>query len=178
MQQMLTRKNIIWMIVITVTAWLTWQTYQQEQGVSVAEPVRAPVRTESYRGSVIGNIDAKAMTGSFELTLRVKETKPYFNLFSVPIKKIEKPAVNIEKMPVPTTPALPFKYIGVVTEVDQTKVILDYQGEVLAVKAGDNLGTNYKLVSINKAANSTELLFLFLPMNITQTMVVRDVSEH
>lgn len=178
MQQMLTRKNIIWMIVLMVTAWLTWQTYQQDTEMSVAEPVRALVRAESNRSPEMGNAGAKSMADSFELALRIKESKPYFNLFAVHIKKADKPAVNFEKAPVPSAPALPFKYLGAVTEMSQTRVILDYQGEVLAVKAGDDLGTNYKLVSVNKVANSTELLFLFLPMNITQTMVVRDVSEH
>ncbi len=178
MQQMVTRKNIIWTIVLMTTAWLTWQTYQQEAEVSVVEPVRTPVSAEGYRGSVMRNLSAKVTTGSLALALRVKETGPYFNLFSVPVKKIEKSAIKVEKAPAPTAPALPFKYLGAVTEMNQTKVILDNQGEVLAVKVGDSLGVNYKLISINKVANSTELLFLFSPMNITQTMVVRDVSAH
>ena len=77
----------------------------------------------------------------------------------------------------PVAPVLPFKYLGAVTEMNETKVILEHHGDVVAMKVGDNFGVNYKLLSINKVANNAELVFLFLPMNITQTMVVSDVSE-
>lgn len=179
MQQLLTRKNIIWMVVLITTAWLTWQTYQQEHEMSVVNPVRTVARGENGGGTVkAGDSAAKPMTDSIELVSRVKETKPYFNLFAVSAKKINRTEVNVENASLPVAPTLPFKYLGAVTEMNQTKVILEYQGEVLAVKVGDSLGVNYKLVSINKVANTKELLFLFSPMNITQTMVVSDVSEH
>jgi len=177
MLQVLTRKNIIWMVALAVTAWLTWQTYQQEHEMSVVNPVRAVVRGENVGGIVkTANLDEKSMTDSFELVPRVKDAKPYFNLFAAPARKIEEPAVNFEPV-VPVAPVLPFKYLGAVTEMNETKVILEHHGDVVAVKVGDNFGVNYKLLSINKVANNAELVFLFLPMNITQTMVVSDVSE-
>lgn len=178
MQQFLTRKNIIWMVVLASTAWLTWQTYQQEHDMSAINPVRAVLKVKNSGDTIKAtDSDAKLNADNFELMSRVKETKPYFNLFAVPEKKIDRAVPNIETVSAPVAPALPFKYLGAVTEMNQTKVILEYQGEVLAVVAGDSLGVNYKLVSINKVASNSEFLFLFLPMNIMQTMVVSNVSE-
>ena len=180
MQQVMTRKNAIWFAVATVTAWLTWQTYQQDADVAVVNSVRAVARPENTGRTAkrSASADKKLKPDGFYLEPRLKETQPYFNLFTVPVQRKQKSADHAEKPEAPIAPALPFKYMGAVTEENQTRLILDYQGEVLAVKAGDNLNVNYKLISINKVANSTELLFLYLPMNITQTMVVRDVSEH
>lgn len=181
MQQVMTRKNAIWFAVATVTAWLTWQTYQQEADVAVVNSVRAVARPENTdraaKRSAIA-VNKLKPDGFYLEPRRLKETQSYFNLFAVPAQHTQKDVAHAEKPAAPVAPALPFKYMGAVTEENQTRLILDYQGEVLAVKAGDNLNVNYKLISINKVANSTELLFLYLPMNITQTMVVRDVSEH
>lgn len=188
MQKMLTRKNVIWTLVLLLTTWLTWQTYQQNAEVPVVSSVRVvrPMQAGSFSnrdfingGSATKPVaDAKSVSGLFVTEPRVKASKPFFNLFAIPAKQLEKVAAHAEKPAAPVAPALPFKYMGSVTEMNQTKVILDDGGEVLAVKVGDSLGVSYKLVSMNKVANSTELLFLYLPMNITQTMVVKDVSEH
>lgn len=180
MQQVMTRKNAIWFAVATVTAWLTWQTYQQEADVAVVNSVRAVARPENTdraakRSAIAVN---KLKPDGFYLEPRLKETQSFFNLFAVPAQRRQEIVAHIETPTAAVAPALPFKYLGAVTEENNTRVILDDRGEILAVKVGDSLGVNYKLLSINKVANSTELLFLYLPMNITQTMVVRDVSEH
>lgn len=178
MQKLMTKKIMVWAALMSVTAWLTWQTYQQEATVAVVNSVRTEARPVNVGRAANANIVNKPTTNGFHLEPRLKETQSFFNLFAVPAQRIQKVAAQTEKPALPIAPALPFKYMGAVTEENQTRLILDYQGEVLAVKAGDNLNVNYKLISINKVANSTELLFLYLPMNITQTMVVRDVSEH
>jgi len=188
MQKMLTKKNVIWTLVMLLTAWLTWQTYQQDVETPAVSSVRAvrPVQVSGFanrdftHGESVAKLrsDTKTVSDLFVIESRVKARKPFFNLFAIPANRFGKATTHAEKPAAPVAPALRFKYMGSVTEMNQTKVILDDGGEVLAVKVGDSLGEAYKLVSINKVSNSTELLFLYLPMNITQIMVVKDVSEH
>lgn len=183
MQPMLTRKNVIWTLALLLTLWLTWQTYQQDIEAPEDSAVRAVVRSESVGSFTNGATRALPTTDSLNeegltLNVRARAMQPFFNLFAIPAKHKDSVAASVEKPVAPAAPELPFKYMGAVTELNQTRVILDYQGEVLAVKAGDGLGVSYRLVAINKMANSKELVFAYLPMNITQTMVVSDVSEH
>jgi hypothetical protein len=170
MQQILNLKNLVWMIVILTTSWLTWKTYQQESSFSAVNTVRTIPNLESASRKVMPEYE------SFKLAVRVKERLSFINLFMIPAKKLE-PVVT-EKIEVPAAPALSFKYMGLVTEENHVRVILDNQNEIFVVSVGDNIGANYKLISINKVANNTELSFLYFPMNITQKMVVRNESEH
>jgi hypothetical protein len=179
MQPILNRRNTVWIIVILTTAFLTWKTYQQESGFRAVNPVRTITHIESGSRKVMPDYE------SFKLAGRVKEKMPFFNLFSIPAKKLEKGTTA--KIEIPAAPALLLKYMGSVTEENHLRVILDNQGEIFVANVGDNIGVNYKLISINRIANNTELSFLYLPMNITQkmvvpmnitqTMVVRNVSE-
>jgi hypothetical protein len=177
MQQILTRRSATWLVAILVTAWLTWQAYQGDSAVVAVNSVPAVAKLMKTEISASSNLSNELISDGFALEQRTKATKAYFNLFATPAAPIQKINVLVIKPPTPVAPALPYKYMGTVTSENQTRVILLNLDEVLAVKVGDNIGLSYKLISINRVANSTELLFLYLPLNIAQTMVVRDVPE-
>lgn len=176
MQSMM-RKSVLW-VALAATIWLTWQTSRQEEDLVKVNAVRVVSRQASLEATVsrdkVSAVHAPEDQG-FHLSARTKESQPYFNLFSAPARSKQLAAIEAVKPEIPSAPLLPFKYMGVIEESGESKVILEDGDDVFALKAGDRFGEHYKLISINKAAGSIEILYL--PMNIMQTLVVRNESE-
>lgn len=148
-----------------ITLWLTWQTHHQE--TQSVKPIMAMYKTKSII------TDQGTQLDDYTLASRSLPNENINDVFSVPKKTIVKKH-DINQPAKPTPPPLPFKYLGLVEESSINKLILDYQGNVLALKEGDTVGQTYKLSAVTKIGNSIQLQFLYLPMNITQLMVVSD----
>lgn len=71
--------------------------------------------------------------------------------------------------PVPVAPPLPFEYIGQMEGKDGLIASLARDGEVLFVKAGDQIGGDYRLESMSPDA----LTFVYLPLDERQTLQAR-----
>lgn len=70
--------------------------------------------------------------------------------------------------PQPVAPPLPFGYIGKLGDEGQYTVFLSLRGRNYAVKAGDVVAQTYRVEDINPPT----LTFMYLPMNIKQTMQI------
>lgn len=66
----------------------------------------------------------------------------------------------------PQAPPLPFRVLGRYDESGQTLVFLEYQEQSLVVRAGETIGSDYKVESIN---DSTVIL-RYLPLDQVQTL--------
>ena len=153
-------------LALVITLFLTWQTHQQN--VDVAQPVNRlsnPVASANHERNI--------KPVEFELQPRKSEAAVLANIFSIPHKSQETVAHHSFKQQVQAVaPPLPFKYLGSVEEEGQQKVIIDDRGEVVVLKVSDTIDGIYKVTSIERAGSGTRVNFSYLPMNITQTMVV------
>ncbi len=176
MQQMM-RKSVLW-VALAATIWLTLQTSRQEEDLVKVNTVRVAKQQASNQSITRPHAIRTVHTDEnqdFQLKARAKESQPYFNLFAAPAKSMQPAEIELVKPELPSAPSLPFKYMGMIEESGESKVILEDGDDVLALKAGDQFAEDYKLISINKAAKSIEILYL--PMNIIQTLAVRNESE-
>lgn len=176
MQHMM-RKSVLW-AAFAATIWLTWQTSRQEEGLVKVNTVSVANRQASHQSTPPSEAATTVRVPEdqdLHLKVRPRESQPYFNLFAAPVKAKQSAALEALKPELPSAPLLPFKYMGVIEESGELKVILEDGDDVLALKAGDHFAEHYKLISINKAAGNIEILYL--PMNIMQTLAVRNESE-
>ena len=76
---------------------------------------------------------------------------------------------RVQPVPVPAAPPLPFEYIGQMEGREGLVASLAREGEVLFVKAGDRIGSDYRLESVSPEA----LTFVYLPLDERQTLQAR-----
>lgn len=173
MQAHLTKRNGLWALALVITLWLTWQTHQEEQAGSENTTEAASLLPIKY------NVNAPAQTTAqenFSLTSRETGSDDIINLFTTPQKAIEvRTNVAQGKPRKPIAPPLPFTFIGMLQEQGINKLIVNYSDDVAVLKVGDMLG-GYQLTSANKIGGSMQFQFLYMPMKITQTMVVNDAN--
>jgi hypothetical protein len=74
--------------------------------------------------------------------------------------------------PTPQAPALPFKYFGRWRDGDSQVILLEMNGEVLAVKQGDQLLERYQVTQITEGPQGITLTFLYQPLQQTQHLFV------
>lgn len=73
--------------------------------------------------------------------------------------------------PAPTAPPLPFVYVGTLAEEGQEPVYyLEHGAQVLALKAGAAIGSEYRLIG----PRGPELEFQYLPLDQRQALRIRE----
>lgn len=77
------------------------------------------------------------------------------------------------KPPPPSAPPLPFKYIGKVTEGDETQIFLSLAERNYIVKPGENIDSQYRVDEVNDHA----VILTYLPLNAKQTLVIAGLGE-
>jgi hypothetical protein len=159
----------MWVIALSVTIWLAW-TAPKKNG-SVVEISDRRLNETTATKNIIP--DSNQALSDFQLSPRTAAIDVIANVFSAPTKIVQRAPVATTRTALPPPP-LPFEFVGFVEEQNQTKVILENQGEVVAIKPGDSIGGLYRLISINKLGSNAQLKFLFIPKNLTQTMVVNN----
>jgi type IV secretory pathway VirB10-like protein len=70
--------------------------------------------------------------------------------------------------PGPTTPALPFRYVGRAVEDSRVAVFLEHGNQNYSVAQGEHAGRDYRVEQITDAA----VTFTYLPLGARQTLVV------
>lgn len=164
MNRLLTPRNLLWVLALGVTVWLSLNAPKPKTNVvEVSETSHIDRQPE---------VSADKAT-NFALTPRSESVTGIANLFSAPIKIVQNPIVTKPRIAA-ALPDLPFEFIGFVEEQGLSKVILDHQGEIMALKPGDRINGQYQLLAINKTGSGAQLKFLFIPKNLTQTMVVNN----
>lgn len=68
--------------------------------------------------------------------------------------------------PKPVAPPLPFQYFGHMATANESKAFLNYQGRVIAVKAGEVINGTYAVQSVSR----NEVVFVYLPLKETQSL--------
>lgn len=179
MQTYLTKRNALWTLALALTLWLTWQTHQEEQasaestsdtqsGLYAKPSTSVPVQAVP--------VQADSALEDFSLAAREASSGDITNLFATAKKTIQVSTALAQSKPIkPIAPPLPFEFIGMLQEQGVSKLIVNYSDDVAVLKVGDILG-GYQLISANKIGGSMQFQFLYLPMKITQTMVVNDAN--
>lgn len=173
MQTYLTKRNGLWALALAVTLWLTWQTHQEEQAGTEDRVVAA-----SLLPTKSGITPPSESTAREDFSLNPRETSSadIVNLFVTPQKTVEVRTKLAQNQPLkPMVPPLPFTFIGMLQEQGINKLIVNYSDDVAVLKVGDILG-GYQLTSANKIGGSMQFQFVYMPMKITQTMVVNDAD--
>jgi hypothetical protein len=165
----LSKSQILLLLASLVTLYLTWAAYQDEPA-TIALPTRTLAPTGLLAKFGTDKADFNLQTSTQERAL-VPLTS---DLFAPPKIEPEPPTyAAVKPPPPPVAPPLPFKYLGRWQDADKSMVMIDYQGEVIAIKAGDIVANKYKVVSINESASSVQIQFLMIPLNQLQTMQAR-----
>lgn len=173
MQPYLTKRNLLWALALAVTLWLTWQTHQEEQAFTEStsdSQSLLPNKPNNHAVSQTNNT-----VEDFSLVSRNTNVNAISNLFSPPKKVAEVNAKLPQKPFKPSAPPLPFQFIGMMQEQGVSKLIVNYSDDVAVLKVGDVVG-GYQLQSASRVGGSMQFQFLYLPMKITQTMVVNDAN--
>ncbi|MFW5450506.1 MAG: hypothetical protein ACKE9I_02805 [Methylophagaceae bacterium] len=154
---------------LLLTLWLVWNTSEVDNSALIVKPM---VRADANK-SANTNHSVK-----YEDDLQLAQRLPFegkaIDLFATSIKQqaARKP-VKVKPIVRPlanrvTAPALPFKYIGKLSEGDVVKIFL-LKGEALhIVSEGDTVDKHYQL----KHVDEQQLSWLYLPLNITQKMSI------
>jgi hypothetical protein len=168
----LRKSQIVLVVASLATLWLTWKTYENAEPIATVLPTRVvsasrekiPVIAESEQIDLAPQRRPLiALTGDLFSPQKIKLTK----------------SIHAHTLPPPkaVAPPLPFKYMGRWQDSDKRTVLIDYQGEVIAIKEGDIIANQYKVVAINELSGSDspgiiQIQFLMMPLNQIQTMQV------
>lgn len=169
----LTKSQIGLILASVITLYLTWAALKTDNSTEIA----LPTRTLSNASSPVNAMD-KAASFNLQTSLQKRQLVPLTgDLFTVPkvvVSYAPKPIINTKPKPVfVAAPPLPFKYFGRFQDDDKNAVLIDYRGEVIAIKVGDIVANQYKVLAINESANSVQIQFLMMPLNQIQTMQAR-----
>ena len=74
--------------------------------------------------------------------------------------------VQVKLAAPPAPPPLPFRYIGRVVQDGRVEVLLLRGAQHFSVAAGEALGSQYRVEKIG----DSEILFLYLPLNVQQVL--------
>ena len=111
-------------------------------------------------------------TGEIELE-RLKQRAPareFGEMF--PSRAPELPPEMKRKPEPPRAPPLPFQFFGRMVENGTTMVFLNRQDDVFAVKAGDTIGSTYRVEEIN----GSEIVLTYLPLKQRQTLPIGSIQ--
>ncbi len=88
------------------------------------------------------------------------------------VRKITPIVPAVKKVEKPRAPALPFEYVGMLQEGNVAKVFLLKNQALHIVKEGEKIEGKYQL----KSVSDSQLRFIYLPLNITQTLSIEKQS--
>jgi hypothetical protein len=157
-------KNLILFSALLITIWLAWRAPSEANDVALTARVQN------------ATMQANKTDVAEQFALQTRVIAPsQLDLFGV-IKPVEvfKPVIKAVSKPpppiVPVAPPLPFKLIGRMQVGDGSQVLLNVKDEVTPVAVGDILLGQYKVLTIQNNANSTQIQMLYLPFNQIQTL--------
>lgn len=167
-------KRLILGVLLALTIWLVINAPEPEV-VAAVKPVKATSKLKTVNQH---HHDVSLFTES--LPLRSELTDESYDIFADKQDKKVRPIATkpkpvkplISKPRKPTAPKLPFEYIGMLQEGEDTKVFLMKQEALHIVKEGDKIDGKYQL----KSVTNNELRFIYLPLNATQTLSIEKQS--
>ena len=166
-------KRAILGLLLLVTLWLVINAPEPEV-VAAVKPVKAVSSTKRA-------VDTKSETELFTKALPARDSSSSdsYDIFAYQAEKKARPVIAPKPVkPIttkprkPTAPRLPFEYIGMLQQGQQTKVFLMKQQALHIVTEGDKIDGDYQL----KSVTNDELRFIYLPLNATQTLSIENQS--
>lgn len=148
------------------SVWLAW---------SAPEPVATPVAAVSV--TTIAREPQYTQATALQAELAVaKAAKPSVNvLFQLPPPP--RPILVAPVMtapapppPPPPPPALPFRFLGRISDEAGVRVFLQYKDDLFYASAGQKISLDYQVVDISAHA----ITFLYLPQNLQQELRIHD----
>lgn len=167
----LTKSQMGLILASVVTLYFSWSALKSEDSAKIALPTRTLAAT-----SLPSQISAEKVDFSLQTSTQKRALVSLTDdLFASPKPVLEAPPAHVVKVfaPPPVAPPLPFTYLGRWQEDNKNTVMIEYRGEVIAIKVGDIVANTYKVVTINESANSMQIQFLMMPLNQIQTMQAR-----
>jgi hypothetical protein len=168
---MLTKSQWVLILASIVTLYFTWAALKSDASADISLPTRTlskaslPEKTKEKPAENLASFD-------LQQNLQTRDLVPLVgDLFTAPKPIVEAPAPVAKTkfvappIPKPVAPPLPFKYVGRFQDDDKNAVLIDYRDEIIAVKVGDIVANQYKVVAINESANSIQIQFLMMPFN-------------
>lgn len=166
MSNLLTIRNLLWTLALGITLWFSWHA-PEEKGIIQAKRDSVQI-IDPKKGSAGINHESQ-----FHLMPRTIDVEVHNNIFAVPSEMVSaRPQQRVE----PSAPPLPFSYLGSVIENGEKKIFLNMGEQMLIVKVGELIDDRYKLIAIEKMGDKSRLKFSYLPMKLTQTMVVNNAN--
>lgn len=163
-------KNIGLILALVVTLWLTWQMHESDQ----QDESGAMTPTSEHARTVRNTTSPSTISADFALSPRVALDHEVTNVFVDPsIKQQASQPKKIVEAP-PEAPPLPFELVGIMKESNDNKLIVNHNDEVLVLHDGDLIGHDYQYLGATKVGARTQLSFKYLPMKLTQTMMVEN----
>jgi len=166
-------KRVILALLLVVTIGLVINAPEPEV-IAAVKPAKARLDVKSVKKH-----DAENLLFTESLPMRVESTNESYDIFAYQTSKKErsialpKPVKPISVKPrKPTAPRLPFEYIGMLQEGNDTKVFLMKDEALHIVTEGDKIEGRYQL----KSVSNSELRFIYLPLNTTQTLSIEKQS--
>ena len=128
------------------------------------------VVTPAVRTSVQPSIETPASLITLDKLNRAPPAAEGIDLFASKSWVPPPPPVVIAKPaapPKPTAPPLPYSYVGQMEGKEGFRVFLARGNDLLSVKPGEQLGTDYRL----EAVSPEQITFLYIPLGERQTLV-------
>ncbi len=164
------KKWVILLTLLLVTLLLVWQAPQVEQETQEVLDMR--ITSDLARSTMQAPTPSVFEDDQLKLKKRQLVTEKV-NLFDSPkIKQAEiaMPRPIVKPMPVVTQVKIPFRYIGMLQEHQQTTLFLLEGNRLYLAKEGDTFNDNFQLQSI--ALEDKQLVWLYLPSNETLIMSI------
>jgi hypothetical protein len=166
-------KRAILGLLLLATIWLVINAPEPEVVAAVK-----PVKAISLSKLTVRN-EAQTELFTQALPARDNSSSESYDIFAYQAEKKARPVITpkpvkpiITKPRKPTAPRLPFEYIGMLQQDQQTKVFLMKQQALYIVTEGDKIDGDYQL----KSVTNDELRFIYLPLNATQTLSIETQS--
>lgn len=132
------RRRLLLLAAALFTGWAMWQVREADEPASRPTLAKRAGSTASVANSL------PAPLAAISLPERSKTTEPVRDLFQLP----QTPAPAVVHDPTPTAPALPFSYLGGISETGATQVFLSDGARTLVAKAGTRLAGGWLLETV------------------------------
>lgn len=157
---MIPRRNLLLGLALAATLGATWwaSTLDQDEPAELAGQADPAPRARARPAAAPGGLALAALEAP-------RPALPELAGFLAP-RSLQPPPPPPPPPPKPKAPPLPFRFVGALEEEDGRAVFLLEGNQVRMVRAGEALGSDYRVERITPAA----VEFIYLPLKERQTL--------
>lgn len=159
-------RHLLLAVAAAISAWLAWSAPGQTAASTAPAVATVIVREPQY------TLAAGLQSELTQAKQARSTTNTLFQLPPPPPPVAMAPVVTapILPPPPPLPPALPFRFLGRISDEDGVRVFLQYKDDLFYAAAGQKISLDYQVVDISAHA----ITFLYLPQNIQQELRIND----